>query len=1017
MRYLIITLLFLCSRRYLRLGFLLTVVATLNGCSLINPKWFDHSSLERQVDEAHTLGALPAASEDFKQWQQESVLSASTDEKALLQSVSIAYQEALLLADEPLVRQEIQRRLAHINLQLAEERQMTDATTKPKEIYQRAINAYVDLLDNASNQESLDQILYPLAKAYEMSGDNLKALATFNRLVSEAPNSNYIGEVQFRRAEILFARAEYAPASKAYKAVIQHSKNKEDNDSSFLMNSLYMAGWSDFKLGHYSSALHAFFTVLDNHYKPIKNENLLPGKQALTQNNLLNDTLRVMGLAFSYEAGATSIGDMLDHLYSDSAEPHYVDELYDNLADLYLEKKRFIDSANTFSSYIDRYPQSVSAPIFHERIISVYLEGGFPDRVREQKIKYVKSYNVQSDYWTLADDINQLMIQKKLIVYINELASYYHNLAQVQQHKNKQLSDKAQAKKYEIKALYKKAAYWYEVWLENSPYASENNQILFLLGETRYQSEDYSLAIKAYENAAYKNAALDSSMSQDAVRFTDHNEAAYAALLAYDRLIEKQVIADALKANKIKTDKNKSALLFANTFVDDKRTNAVLVQTAQSLFSLNHYEQAIEVGQQLIGRLDKADEHLEDDGAVEDNEQFLVIAYLTIAHAQQALQRYDLAEQAYAQVLTMLSKDDNTSLYQQYYAATLDNYAASIYQQGVVQIKAEQPSLAADSFMRVVKLAPVSSIRVSAQRDAIALFMQTQQWRRAITAMTDFQLNFGDDDAAKVIPAQLLLAYESLKSWPEAAAQAKEIAKDDHRPEVRQQALYSAAELYEKAGDLDGAIESYRSYAHSYPEPLATNMEAQYRLTVLYAKLDEVDKRGYWLRKLIASHNAAKPSTNRSRYLAAFSAIDLAEQQLLIYQKIILQHPLKKSLARKRKAMQHALDAYYRAANYDIEAFSTQATYRIAGIYAGLASALLESERPSGLNALELEQYDFLLEEQALPFEEKAIEFYTINVERSWQGIKTDWIKYSYQALAKLMPARFDKREMIPAEG
>ncbi|HAW14382.1 MAG TPA: hypothetical protein DCW37_04140 [Cellvibrionales bacterium] len=112
--------------------------------------------------------------------------------------------------------------------------------------------------------------------------------------------------------------------------------------------------------------------------------------------------------------------------------------------------------------------------------------------------------------------------------------------------------------------------------------------------------------------------------------------------------------------------------------------------------------------------------------------------------------------------------------------------------------------------------------------------------------------------------------------------------------------------------------------------------------------------------------------------------------------------------------MQVALTAYQKALAYDVELFSTQATYRIADIYASFAKELLNSERPAGLSALELEQYDFLLEEQAYPFEEKAIDFYTINIERSWQGIDSEWIRSSYQALAELIPAKYDKREMLP---
>jgi len=90
---------------------------------------------------------------------------------------------------------------------------------------------------------------------------------------------------------------------------------------------------------------------------------------------------------------------------------------------------------------------------------------------------------------------------------------------------------------------------------------------------------------------------------------------------------------------------------------------------------------------------------------------------------------------------------------------------------------------------------------------------------------------------------------------------------------------------------------------------------------------------------------------------------------------------------------------------------TTTSTYRIAEIYNGFGRDLLESERPKGLNEEELEQYDILLEEQAYPFEEKAIEIHQVNAQRAIDGSYDEWVKKSFSALAKLSPVRYDKTE------
>ena len=71
----------------------------------------------------------------------------------------------------------------------------------------------------------------------------------------------------------------------------------------------------------------------------------------------------------------------------------------------------------------------------------------------------------------------------------------------------------------------------------------------------------------------------------------------------------------------------------------------------------------------------------------------------------------------------------------------------------------------------------------------------------------------------------------------------------------------------------------------------------------------------------------------------------------------------------------------------------------------------MDSERPHNLDAMALEQYDLLLEEQTFPFEEKAIELYQANTARAAEGVWDEWVEKSFAALAGLMPARYAKME------
>ena len=90
---------------------------------------------------------------------------------------------------------------------------------------------------------------------------------------------------------------------------------------------------------------------------------------------------------------------------------------------------------------------------------------------------------------------------------------------------------------------------------------------------------------------------------------------------------------------------------------------------------------------------------------------------------------------------------------------------------------------------------------------------------------------------------------------------------------------------------------------------------------------------------------------------------------------------------------------------------TTAATYYSGMIYYDFSRALMQSDRPKGLSQEELAQYEVLLEEQAFPFEEQAIEYFEINARRTVDGVYNQWVKESLRELGELVPARYARTE------
>jgi hypothetical protein len=109
--------------------------------------------------------------------------------------------------------------------------------------------------------------------------------------------------------------------------------------------------------------------------------------------------------------------------------------------------------------------------------------------------------------------------------------------------------------------------------------------------------------------------------------------------------------------------------------------------------------------------------------------------------------------------------------------------------------------------------------------------------------------------------------------------------------------------------------------------------------------------------------------------------------------------------------MDEALAAFDALVDYEVGEATAGATYYIAKIYFEFSRALLESERPADLSEAEALDYEMVLEEEAYPFEEQAIEVHEKNIELMTVGVYNAWIEKSLDELAGMMPGRYAKFE------
>ena len=864
---------------------------------------------------------------------------------------------------DPNLRAEAMRRLGDLN-QDSDRIDSLDKDLSQVDVNSlEAIRLYTLLLKLYPHYARNDQVLYQMARAYEATSRPEQALATLDQLISRYPGTRMLDEVQFRRGELLFSARDYPKAAAAYAVAIKLGPASE-----FYTQSLYKHGWSLFKESLNEDSLPSFAGVLDQRLlHGVPGGPLQPLAQLSRANReLVDDTLRVMSIAFSYMDGAQSV----DAFLATRGNPAYAYLLYSRLGDLYVEKQRYQDAAGAYRAFVGRDPDNVHAPDLAMQAIEAYTKGGFTDLVIDGKREYAAHYDFNEPFWKGRARADYPVVVKELQTNLRDLATYFH----------------AAAQKSKLPADYSQAAHWYRSYLTSFPDAPDAAATSYLLADALFESQQYAQAATQYEHTAY-------DYPQDARSAA----AAYAALVAYQKGEAGLTGAaqNSWHARAIDAD-----VKFAQTFPGHPESSGVLTRAAEGIFAAHDLPRSIQVSQLVLARKPPVDEAQQR------------IAWNIIGQSQYELGVYDQAETAFIQARERTVGADAANV--KLRADLTERIAESVYRQGEARRKAGDASGAVADFLRVAKVAPDSRIVGTAQYDAAAGLINLKQWDQAIAVLEPYRRQFPHAQNAEDVTRKLAVAYQQANRPADAAVEFERIsANTAEDPAVRHEALTSAADQYGKAGNpLKTAAMLEREVAE-YPTPVPDAIEVREQLAQLAAKSGDTAREQRWLREIVhADAQAGAARTDRTRFLAATAQLQLAQPLRDSFRAIRLVAPLKKSLAAKRRSMEAALAAYQSATDYNVAEVTTAATYETAELYRRLGKDVMDSERPKHLNKDEQEQYESLLEDQSFPFEEQAIRIHEINAARARDGVYDDGVKKSFAALAELTPGRYGKTEV-----
>ncbi|KAF0192262.1 MAG: hypothetical protein FD165_887 [Gammaproteobacteria bacterium] len=851
------------------------------------------------------------------------------------------------------------RRLADLEMIKSERAEPGIATkdVSPTASFGQIMELYDTILKANPRGPGNDHVYYQLAKIFDLKGESAKAIEWLEKLGTDYPASIYAEEVHFRLGENYFAKGRYADAEKEYRGVVTKGEF-----SAFYEKALYKFGWAMYKQGRYDDGIKVFFQLLDRKLGDARTWRVgeKPIELSRGDKELADDIFRAVSLSVSHLDGVNSLAKY----FSEMGNRTYQVRAYEALADYYLEKDRVADATETLRTFANLYPGHPQAPFFHLKVMDAYRQAGYKALLLEAKTEFAKANEVGSVAWLSYGPEVQDKIRPRLREIIEELGRYYH----------------ATAQKTRDAEAYTAAAGWYQSYVHSFPGEPKTGEINYLLADIYTETGQHELAAQEYDRTAYD--------------YPPHGKAADAAYAGLVSLQRETQGAQGPQQRKVRLAMVDGTIRFAEHFPKDARVPGAMTKATQELFSMDELGRSAEVAERILVLTTPQDTEARRE------------AWTIIAHTAFENKDFPKAESSYQQLLGFVPASDPA------YQKTVEQYALSIYRQAEAANAIGDLESAIAHFLRVGQAAPTSSVRVNADFDAANALLAKKDWKGAIAVLEDFRRRYPTHELQENVTTKLAVAYTETNQTDKAAGEFSSISFHGTNPDLQREASWQAVELYQKAGRDAEAITALNTYLNRFPTPLEPATEARHRLADHYKKAGQADEYHRWLQEIIkADKEGGTQRTDRTRYLAASAAYELAAITIEPFNSIKLTMPLKTSLEAKKKAMETALQAFGQAAEYEVADVTPAATYWIASIYEEFGKSLMASERPPELSGEELEQYNVLLEEQAFPFEEKAIEIHEINARRVANGIYNEWVRKSFAGLSKLMPARYSKSE------
>lgn len=834
--------------------------------------------------------------------------------------------------------------------------------TKSLAVYERLLALYPDRPEN-------DSALYQLARAYRETGRADEAVAHLETLIRRYPRSVYAAEAAFRLGEHAFATRDFPAAANWF------AKAQTGSDPPLTESAAYQLGWTDLNLQEYRRAADAFVSILDASTRRAYRGTVaaaapssVPGPEvpfSLSDFSepdaaFVMEVMKALLLSFDYLGGP---GDMRSY-FDRTGRRGYEETLYRTLGTLYQAQDRTADAVDAYDAFLASHPSHPNAPQFQAAIAETYTKAKWQTALIGAREQLVERYSPGTAWAKTTTDAARQAARPLVKDALYQLALYDHTQAQAARRPH----------------AYERALARHDRFLSLFPTDIEAAKIAWLRADTLFELGRYLDSSEGYLRAAYHYPLHAQS-----------REAAYAAVVAWERTFPPDGPVSPGAAEGLLFRVNR----FLVAFTDDTRNPDLLMKAAETAGRAGLADRAAETAQRLVTSYPSS--------------RWAAPARRVIGQTLFDRHEFPAAEAAFRQALGTATGPQAEAL------ATLA--ASALYQHAADQRARGKREAAAAAFLKVAGDFPKTPLAPAALGEAADLALGAGDRAGAKHVWTRLVGDYRDSPQSAMALRQLAVLAEREGEVAEALDWYEALAARSDAP-TRDEIAWTMADLAERGGLWPRAERALVPLSDRSDLAAPVALQAGFRAADAIARQGRtaearqradatLDRYRAW-----RARRGAATELTRADSLAAAALLDLADRRGAACAAVRLSDPLEQTLAEKRTALNLALDTYAEAAELKIAGVTTAATHKIGMLLDDFLTALIESERPRELTPEQVDQYNILLEEQAAPFEERAVAAYETNVRRAQElGVFDEWVARSFERLAVVRPARYKRPE------